>query len=462
MVVMKGPDSVGGSVAGGAGRLLRVLGVAFGVAVIIGNTIGMGILRTPGEVAARLPSTALFLGVWVVGAAYALLGALSLAELGAMLPKSGGQYVFVRRALGAYPGFVVGWSDWLSTCGTMAAISIVMAEYVGPLVPALAGRITLVAVVVVTAFGLLQLRGVRVGDAAQQITSLLKTVALLGLAGAALFLEPAAPVPASEVAQPAAVPTGLAFAGALVIALQSAIYTYDGWSAPVYFGEEVRDPGRDIPRSMVGGVLLVLVIYLSLNLAFLRLVPVGDMANDPFVAGTAAARLFGPHGDTIIRLLMLVSMVAAVNACQLMAARVPVAMARDRLLPRVVTRVNTGGTPVPALAMGTAVALAFIVTNTFDTVLALLAFFFVANYTLSFVSLFVLRRREPELERPFRVPGYPWLPGIALVGSLAFLVGAVLGDRTNSVRALGLLAVSLPAYLWARRGMGRPEGGGDA
>jgi basic amino acid/polyamine antiporter, APA family len=441
--------STGGGDAGGAGRLLKVLGVAFGVAVIIGNTIGMGILRTPGEVAARLPSVPLFLGVWVLGGAYALLGALSLSELGAMLPRSGGQYVFVRRALGAYPGFVVGWSDWLSTCGTMAAISMVMGEYIGPLVPALAGREAYTAAVVVVAFGLLQWRGVRVGDATQQITSLLKTVALFALALAILFLArsgPGAPTHATV-----AVPTGLAFAGAVVVALQSAIYTYDGWTGPIYFGEEVRQPGRDIPRAMIGGVLLVLAIYLALNAAFLRVVPIGDMAGDPFVAATAAATVFGPAGDTIIRVLMIVSMVAAVNACQLMASRVPLAMSRDGLLPERVTRVNAGGTPVTSLVLGTLAALAFIATGTFDAVLALLAFFFVANYTLSFVSLFVLRRREPDLPRPFRVPGYPWLPAIALVGSVAFLVGAVLGDRTNSLRALALLALSLPAYLWARR-----------
>ncbi len=439
--------------AAGAGRLLRVLGVAFGVAVIIGNTIGMGILRTPGEVAARLPSVPLFLGVWLLGGAYALLGALSLSELGAMLPRSGGQYIFVRRALGAYPGFVVGWSDWLSTCGTMAAIAMVLGEYVGPLVPALAGREAYTASVVVVAFALLQWRGVRVGDATQQITSLFKTLALFGLAFAVLLLGRGAPAAASHAV--AAVPTGLAFAGAVVVALQSAIYTYDGWTGPIYFGEEVRQPGRDIPRAMIGGVLLVLAIYVALNAAFLRVVPISEMAGDPFVAATAAAHVFGPRGDTIIRVLMIISMVAAVNACQLMASRVPLAMSRDGLLPEGVTRVNAGGTPVPALALGTLAALAFIATGTFDAVLALLAFFFVANYALSFVSLFVLRRREPDLERPFRVPGYPWLPAIALVGSVAFLVGAVLGDRTNSLRALALLALSLPAYLWARRGTGR-------
>ncbi len=445
--------------------LLKVLGAAFGVAVIIGNTIGVGILRTPGEVARHLPSAPLFLSVWVIGGLYALLGAFTLAELGAMIPRSGGQYVFVRRALGPYAGFVVGWSDWISTCGSMAAIAIVLGEYAGPLIAPLAGRHALTAGAVVVAFALLQWRGIRIGDVVQQSTSLLKALALIALAAVALVL-PGAPVqPAASAASGAGraladgamavVPTGFALAAAIIVALQSVIFTYDGWTGPIYFGEEVREPGRDIPRAMIGGVLLVLAIYLSLNIAFLRVIPLDEMAGDPFVAASVATRLFGPAGDTVIRLLMIVSMLAAVNALQLMASRVPYAMSTDGQLPMAIMRVNQGGTPVPALALGTIVTLALIATNTFETVLALLAFFFVLSYTLSFTSMFVLRRREPATPRPFRTPGYPWVPGIALAGSIAFLVGAIFGDRENSVRALLVLAASLPAFWLVRRTIAR-------
>jgi len=431
-----------------SGQLLQVLGAAFGVAVIVGNSIGVGILRTPGEIAARLPSTPLFLGVWVAAGLYALLGALSLSELGAMIPRSGGQYVFVRRALGPYPGFIVGWSDWVSTCGSAAAVSIVIGEYIGPLVPLLAGRQAITAGVIVALFTLLQWRGVRVGDAAQQITSLLKTVALLGLVAAILLLPTGEPAAATA---NAALPTGIALLGATVIAFQAAIFTFDGWTGAIYFGEEVRNPGRDIPRATIGGVLLVLAIYLALNLAFLHVVPIDRMAGDPFVAGTAAAAVFGPNGDTVIRVLMIVSMLAAVNANVMMGSRVPVAMSRDGLLPGAMTHVNAKGTPTPALLLGSAVALIFVFTNTFNSVLALLAFFFVANYALSFASVFVLRRTEPGTPRPHRAIGFPWTTGIALIGSIAFLVAAMIGDPTNSVRALLLLAASFPVYLVVRR-----------
>ena len=239
------------------GAFQKVLGIGFGLAVIIGNTIGSGILRTPGEVAAQLPSVAWFLAIWVAGGLYALLGAVSLAELGAMIPRSGGQYVFVRRALGPYPGFIVGWSDWLSTCGSVAAVAIVIGEYAGPLIPALAGHEAFTALAVIAAFGLIQWSGIRMGDATQRYTSLLKTLALLALIAAILVLPRASLPPAP----PAALPAGFALLAAIVLALQAVIFTYDGWTGAIYFGEEVRNPGRDIPRSMIGGVLLIIGIY---------------------------------------------------------------------------------------------------------------------------------------------------------------------------------------------------------
>jgi APA family basic amino acid/polyamine antiporter len=431
-----------------SGGLLRVLGVAFGVAVLVGNTIGMGILRTPGEVAARLPSMPLFMAVWVAGAVYALLGALTVAELAAMRPRSGGLYPLVHDALGEYPGFIVGWTDWLATCGSMAAVAMVFGEYAGSLVPAARGFDVASASAVIVAFAVLQWRGVRIGDAAQQLTSLVKAIALVGLAGVAL-VTPLTVVPSVSVST-VAVPAGLAFAGAVIIALQSAIYTYDGWTGPIYFGEELRDPARDIPRTMIGGVLIVLAIYLSLNAAFLRVVPIHEMAGDPFVAATAASRLFGPAGDVVIRAVMLLSLIASINALQLMASRVPFAMSRDRLLPIVFQRVNHGGTPVPALVASTLVAVVCIATNTFDTLLAMLAFLFVANYGLVFTAFFVSRHRTPDAARPFRVPGYPFIPGLALGGSLAFMVGAVLGDRANSMLAIALLVISWPVYRLTR------------
>jgi basic amino acid/polyamine antiporter, APA family len=432
------------------GRLRQVLGVSFGVAVLIGNTILIGILRTPGDVAAQLPSPALFVGVWVIGGLYALLGATSLAEPGAMLARSGGQYVIVRRGLGEYPAFVVGWSDWISTAAPVALGAMVFTEYLEPLMPALAGRRVPVGVGLVLLFGLLLWRGIRIGDLSQQVLSAAKALAF----GSLILVCLIAPVPTETVSPAAAagsVPSGIALVTAVVLALQAVIYTYDGWTGPLYFGEETRNPGKGIPRSMVLGVLLVILIYVLVNVAFVRVLGMGRMAGDPFVAASAGKALFGARGDLVIRLLVLVSIMSGMNACALMAPRILLAMSRDRLLPAALATVNPGGTPSVAHWTSIAIAAGFIITGTVNSVLALCAFFFVANYTLSFLSVFALRRKEPETPRPWRVPGFPFTTGLALLGSLAFLVGSVVSDWGNSWKSLVLLALSYPAY-WAISG----------
>lgn len=424
------------------GKLLQILGVSFGIAVIIGSTIVVGILRTPGDVAERLPSPALFLGVWVIGGIYALLGAISLAEPGAMLARSGGQYVIVRRGLGEYPGFVVGWTDWLSTCATIALGAIVFTEYLEPMLPAMAGRRVAAGVVLVLLFGLLLWRGIKVGDLSQQILSALKALAFGTLIGVCLLW----PVAARETVAPAALPAGMALVTAVVMALQAVIYTYDGWTGPIYFGEEVKNGGRAIPRAMILGVLLVIVIYVLVNVAFVRVLGIERMAGDPFVAATAGKALFGDKGDLVIRSLVLLSILGGMNALLLMAPRVVLAMSRDRLLPTGFERVNAGGTPTVGHWTSVGVAVGFIISGTFNTVLALCAFFFVAAYSLSFVSVFALRRKEPDTPRPYRVPGFPFTTGLVLVISLAFLVGSVVSDWGNSWKSLVLLALSYPAY----------------
>lgn len=433
------------------GHLLRVLGVGFGLAVIIGNTIGAGILRAPGEVAAHLPSVPLFLAAWLVGGIHALLGAIQVAELGAMLPRSGGQYVFARHAFGDYAGFVVGWSDWLSTCGSAAAVSIVTGEFVGALWPALAPHAVAAAVAVALLFALAQWRGIKEGSGIQLVTSLLKAAAFLALIAAAFVLGGdggAAP------ARPRAEGT---LAVAFLLSLQAVIYTYDGWTGPVYFSEEIRAVGRNVPRAMIGGVLAVIALYLLVNVAFLRVVPLSAFAGSNFAAGVVAGALFGPRGDALLRGLTILSMLSAVNAYHLMASRTLFALSRDGLFSRRGAAVNAGGTPTSALLLSVAVALLFILFGrTFEQVITLLAFFFVANYTVSFAAVFVLRRREPERERPYRAWGYPWTTAAALAGSVAFLVAAIAADTANSVYALVLLGLSYPLYRFTRAREGKP------
>ena len=432
------------------GGLLRILGVGFGLAVIVGNTIGAGILRTPGDIAQSLPVPWIYLGVWVLGGLYALLGACSMSELGAMMPRSGGYYVFARRALGEFPAFVVGWTDFLAQCGSTAAVAIVVGEYLGELFPALKGALpiagfaiekkVLLASLTAIAVALPQWRGIKAGSLMQNITSAAKALAFVALIAAILILAPQA----TQTSHPEIVHQA-GFAAALILAMQAVIYTYDGWYGVIYFGEEVKRPGHDVPRAMLGGVLAVMVLYVLLNVALVYALPLSQIAGDQMPAGKAAAIVFGAHGDTFIRVLMIVSMISSINAYHLMASRIPYAMATDGLLTRRAAAVNRGGTP-SALLLSVVVSVAFILTGSFERVIALMAFFFVADYALAYAAVFILRRREPGTERPYRAWGYPWTTALALIGSLAFLVGAVLSDTRNSMYSLAVLAASYPLY----------------
>jgi basic amino acid/polyamine antiporter, APA family len=427
------------------GRLLQVLGVWFGIAVAIGNAIAAGIVRTPGEIAQGLPNAWLYLGVWIVGGLYALFGASSMAELGAAIPRSGGQYNYSRRSIGEYAGFIVGWSDWLSTCGT-AAVAIVVAEYSGHLFPVLAGHVKLISAAIVLGFGILQWRGVRWGSGAQLITAAMKTAALLILVIACFILgaHARAAAPAATAALPS-MPAGWPLVVAIVLGLQAVVYTVDGWDGVIYFGEEVRDPGRDIPRAIFGSVFSVMGIYLLLNLVMLYVLPMREIAGNTFALGTVAERIFGRFGDPVIRSIMIISMLSCVNSNLLFSSRTLHAMSCDGLFFRRVARVNAGGTPALSLFLSTIVSL-FFVLGSFERVIAMLSFFFVANYTLTYTSLFLLRRREPQMARPYRAWGYPWTTAIALAASVLFLIASIATDRENAPLALAMLVLSYPVF----------------
>ncbi|HXJ07179.1 MAG TPA: APC family permease [Candidatus Acidoferrum sp.] len=451
------------AVARNRGRLLQVLGVWFGIAVAVGNAIGAGIVRTPGSIAKMLPNAWLFIGMWVIGGMYALFGASSLAELGASIPRSGGQYNFSRRAIGEYAGFIVGWSDWLSTCGTAAAVSIVIAEYSRDLFPVLAGHELQVAVGLIVGFLILQWRGIRWGSGTQLVTSAMKTGAFLVLVGACFALghhansTSAAASSAASSTLPA-VPSGWPFMIAILLSLQAVVYTIDGWDGVVYVAGEVRNPGRDVPRAIFGSVLSVMGIYLLLNLAVLYVLPMNEIAGNDFALGAAASRIFGRYGDGVIRSIMIVSMLSSMNANQIFCTRTLHAMSCDGLFFSWAARVNKGGTPVLALLLSTVAGVLFLLSGTFERVIDMLAFFFVANYTLSYASLFVLRKREPEMARPYRAWGYPWTTGIALIASVVFLAASIVTDLQGSLAtshfwppspaalALAVLILSYPVF----------------
>jgi basic amino acid/polyamine antiporter, APA family len=423
------------------GSLRRILGVGFGLAVIIGSTLGIGILRTPGLVAGQLNTPRAILVAWIVGGLYTLVGSVCLTELGTMLPSAGGYYVYARRAFGDAVGFAVGWTDWLCYCAVLGYISIGMAEFLAVLVPRLGGAVRPIAVAFLVAFVGLQWAGLRVSSRFQEWATALKFFAFLALIVACLVSPTnltAGAGPAAEML-PASGPTLVG----IVVALQSVVITYGGWQSALYFTEEDRDPARNLPRAMIGGVVLVIGLYLLVNAALLSVLPVPVLARSTLPAADAAQAIVGGRGSQIITVLSLISLPPLLNAIMMIGTRIVFAMGRDGLIWSRTASVNAGGTPGVATLVTTAVAMVLIVTGTFQRLVATASFFLAANYAVCCLVLIVLRRREPDLPRPFRAGGYPCSAGFVLIGAAVFLVGVLVGDPVNSAVALSLLAAGM-------------------
>jgi basic amino acid/polyamine antiporter, APA family len=418
-----------------SGQLRRVLGVGFGLAVSIGGTIGVGILRTPGLVAEQLHVPWAILLLWVAGGIYTMLGASCLTELGLMLPRAGGFYVYVRRAFGNTAGFAVGWTDWLMYCSIIGYLSIAIAEFIAALGVVPGSAIRSVAVLILLSIVALQWLGIRISSQFQEVTTALKCVAFLALVSACLLLPGGQHGPART--------TGPVTFGGLTIALQAIVITYGGWQSPLYFIEEDRDPARNLPRAMMGGVLSVTGIYLLVNIALIKLLPMVELSGATFPAADAARVIAGAQGRNLIIVLSVISLVPLLNAITMMGARVIFGMGRDELFWSRTSTVNPRGTPDAAILLTAAVAVGLIATGTFQRLIAITSFFLAANYTLCCVALFILRHREPDLPRPYHVWGYPWSVCLVTAGSIIFLVGMLMGDILNGLASLGLFAVGL-------------------
>ena len=412
-----------------SGRLLRVLGLGFGLAVSVGATIGVGILRTPGLVAGQVHTPSTIVLLWTAAGLYTLLGASCLSELGTMLPQDGGYYVYVRHAFGNTAGFAVGWTDWLTYCSVLGYISIAIAEFIAVFAPPVGSAVRFVAIGILIGIVALQWMGIRVSSQFQEITTLLKCVAFAALIAACLL------VPAHQHPTEGSMAPSMTFSGVVI--------TYGGWQSPLYFTEEDRDPSRNLPRTMVGGVLSVIVIYLLVNIALLNVLSMSGLASATLPAADAAHVIAGPHGRDFITALSVISLVPVLNAVMMIGARVIFAMGRDRLFWSRTSTVNAGGTPQTAMLLTTAIAAGLIATGTFQRLIAMTSFFLAANYCLCCLALITLRYREPEGRRPYRAWVYPWSAWIVAAGAVIFLVGTMVGDTLNGLAAIGLCAVGL-------------------
>jgi APA family basic amino acid/polyamine antiporter len=365
-----------------------------------------------------------------------------------MLPLAGGPYVYARRAYGDFGAFVVGWSDWLLRVSSMAYLAVALCEYSAALFPFSSGLTIPLAIVALILFTGLHYLGLRVGSRTQEVMSLFKVVVFLFIIVCAFLVRPERPVTQSA-ANPLSSHPLLLFA-AIALALQNVIETYAGWNSPAYFAEESTQPSRNIPRSLFSGVLLVMGIYVLFNFAMVYALPFSKLAGSKLAAADVAQQMFGGRSTEIVTIIALVSVVGIFNASFLMTPRVLYALSRDGLFSSYGARVNAGGTPTGALLVTAAVAIVLTSIGSFEKLFAFSGFLAVAVDAATFAALFVLRKKEPDLSRPFRARGYPLLPAVVLAGAVVLLGAFVVSNTLNSVYALVAIGLSYPVYLFTK------------
>lgn len=434
------------------GQLQMGLGLVFALAISVGNIIGSGIMRTPGLVADQVPVVWMVIALWALGGLHAMLSANVASELITKLPKAGGAYVPVRAAFGEAMGLLCGWTDWLSNSAAIAALSVACATFLGAIFPALAPHGAPVAAGFALSIIAINWPGVREGQIAQTMGSIIKVGLIVGVIAVAFLAEP---IPVSEVVARAGAAT-LSAAPAVgffaVIAAYQMIYgAYTGWHAPIYFVEEDANAVKNIPRAMGMSILLVAAIYVALNLSLLSALDMTALRASDLPVALVIENAFGRSGGVLVALLAIVIVVVAINAIVMGTARILYGMARDGLFLPVAMRVNKGGTPHIALAITAAVAVPLIFSGAFVFLFKLTAALAIFAFFLFEASLFALRRQQPNLHRPFRAIGYPLLPAFVCLLDLALLIAFIAADPMSGVYMLGLIAVCLPVGIVLHR-----------
>ena len=426
-------------------NLLKILGVTFGVAVAVGTVIGSGILRAPSAIAGEVPGAALILLLWALGGVQSALGANIAAEMATALPLSGGNYIYTQRALGDVPGLIVGWTIWGSKLAGIAAASISCAEFLPIVWPAAGAHKIAVAVALQVALYAANIMGLREGRVLQETTSLIKAAMLfVFIMAAVIFIAPAEP--STVLSSP------VVFSWAnIILAFQLVRGAYSGWDAPVYFSGENTDAARNIPRALLYGLVLTSALYLGVNAALIHALGVHGVASSPLPFSTVLNTIGGAVPSILFALTAMITVASCANANIMSAPRIIMALAEDGLLPRFLARVNKGGSPRDAMLLTAIGSLGLALSGAFVLVFGLIATLDSLSGTLVDIAFFALRRREPDLPRPFRAIGYPVLPALVLLSDAALLILFASADYTGGAVALGLCLLCIPLVLIARR-----------
>ena len=482
--------------SGGAARLIPALGMFSTIMLVVGGVIGSGIFRKSGVMAGQLGSPELLLGVWLLAGIITMFGALTNAEISSFIPETGGQYVFFERMYGSFAAFLYGWAALVVfQTGSIAALAYVFAEYathffhlpelspataawsfhlpfIGDIAPLKEFGVKCLAATVVVVLTIINYLGVRFGGLVQNIFTIAKLAGMAALLVCAFLPGAGGSVANLTHAGPMIPLHGWALALAIAAALQGAFWAYDGWVKVSYIAGEVREPQRIIPRATVVGMLIVTAVYIAMNVAYCWVLPAGEMAGSKLVAADVAERIHD-GGARWIAALVMISTFGANNAVVLASARIYFSMGQRRTMPVLLGRVHPRfHTPSVALILQGAWCLVMIFTGTFDTLTDTLIFTIWVFYAAGAFGVFVLRRKEPDAPRTYRVPGYPWVPAIFVGFAVLFLALTVWNDISgyraavaagkpgmiNSAFGTALVVLGTPLYFLLRRPGNRKTG----
>ena len=436
----------------GGERLPRRLGAWSTAAVTVGIMIGSGVFRVPAALAAQTGSQGAMLLVWVVGAVVALCGALALAEVAALFPRAGGIYVYLREAYGPLTAFLFGWVYLIIIPTGAGAIALVFAEYLSRLLPLSPGQVRLVAAALIVLLGAAQYRSVRVGAAIQNVSTAAKVLAIMALVLTAFLLG------AKQGVWAPGGPLHPVTWGGFGLGLVTVLWAYNGWQDVTCLSGEVRDPRRALPLALVGGTFSVALIYLLLNVAYLHVLPLADVAASPLVAADVAVRLVGPAGSALVAALVCVSTFGALNAVMMAIPRVFWAMADDGLFFRFVAAVHPRyRTPHMAITSMAVLGVAYLALQSFEQLIEAFILASLPFWALSVASVFVFRHRLPDAPRVYRTPGYPVVPFLFVAALTMLLANSLYAHPAATVTTLAAVLAGVPLYYWWRSLRGAAE-----
>lgn len=445
--------------------LVRAIGLGSAILLVVGNVIGSGIFLTTGGMAEHIPSASLLLLAWVLGGVLAIAGGLTYAEMGAMFPRSGGVYVFLKEAYGALPAFLYGWVALLVVLsGGIAAVAVGFAEYLSYFVPALSpSRVVLaipvpwgtfsisagqlVAAASLAVLGAVNYVGVRSANMVNVVLTAAKVAGLAALPIMALVagsVQPSfTPVVPAEVAQPLA---------AFGVAMIAVLWTYEGWYFMTYAAGEIKNPQRNVPRALVFGILMLMAIYVAVNIAYLYALTIDEMRGVTRIAEKATTALMGPSGATFVALTVVISTFGCNAAGILAGSRVLFAMASDGVFLPAASRVHPRyHTPHVAIVALTAWSMFLTLTGSYEQLFTYVMFASILFSVIAGLALFRLRRTHPHVHRPYRAWGYPLVPLLFVGGSMAFVINTLFERPVESLAGVGLLVIGIPVYLFSKR-----------